>query len=58
MKPGKGRDRVVGGPGDDKIRVGGAGRDRVRCGAGEDVVKVDKRDRVKGCEKIRGKRKR
>ena len=58
MKPGKGRDRVFGGPGNDKIRVGGAGRDRVSCGAGRDVVKVDKRDRVKGCEKIRGKRRR
>jgi hypothetical protein len=55
MKPGKGRDRAVGGPGNDRIKAGGAGRDRVRCGSGKDVVKVDRRDRVKGCETIKGK---
>ncbi len=58
MKPGRGRDRAVGGPGDDKIKVGGRGRDKVRCGSGKDVAKVDRRDRVKGCEKVKGKRKR
>jgi hypothetical protein len=56
MKPGKGRDRAIGGPGNDRIKVGGRGRDRVRCGPGRDVVKVDNRDRVRGCEKVRGKR--
>jgi Ca2+-binding RTX toxin-like protein len=58
MKPGRGRDKTVGGAGNDRIKVGGGGRDRVRCGAGNDVVKVDRRDRFKGCEKVRGKPKR
>jgi Ca2+-binding RTX toxin-like protein len=58
LKAGKGRDKVVGGAGEDRLKARAGGRDRVRCGPGDDVAKVDKRDRVKGCEKVRGARKR
>jgi hypothetical protein len=52
IKGGKGRDRAVGGKGDDRINARGGGRDRVKCGGGEDVARVDKRDRVSGCERV------
>jgi hypothetical protein len=54
LKAGKGRDKLVGGAGEDRLKARGGGRDRLRCGPGDDVAKVDKRDRVKGCEKVRG----
>jgi hypothetical protein len=50
---GPGKDRLAGGNGADEIKARGAGRDVVRCGAGKDVAKVDARDRVRGCEKVR-----
>ena len=50
---GKGADRANGGPGDDLIKVRGAGRDKARCGAGKDVAVVDRRDRARGCEKVK-----
>jgi dienelactone hydrolase len=62
---GRGGDRLDGGRGGDDLS-GGAGRDRidardreadsVRCGRGRDRAKVDRRDRVRGCEKVREKR--
>ncbi len=53
IKGGQGRDRASGGPGDDLIKVRGSGRDRAACGAGNDVAVVDKRDRARGCEKVK-----
>ena len=50
---GGGRDRLHGGPGKDTIVVRGGGRDVVRCGRGRDRVRADKRDRLRGCERIR-----
>ena len=50
---GRGADRVSGGAGADRIRAAGGGNDRVRCGPGRDVAKVDRRDRVRGCERIK-----
>lgn len=50
---GRGADRVSGGAGDDRIRAAGGGGDRVRCGPGLDVAKVDRRDRVRGCERVK-----
>ena len=47
-----GKDRIVGGGGNDRIRSG-PGRDVVRCGPGKDRAKVDRRDRVRGCERVR-----
>jgi Ca2+-binding RTX toxin-like protein len=60
---GGGSDKLTGGPGVNKYD-GGAGNDTVNarngkketvnCGAGKkDVAVVDKRDKVKGCEKVR-----
>jgi dienelactone hydrolase len=50
---GPGRDRLRGGAGDDALKARGGGRDVVRCGPGKDKAVVDKRDRVRGCEKAR-----
>ncbi len=47
----------MGGSGSDRIRARGGGRDKVRCGAGlHDVAIVDRRDRVRGCEIVRVRR--
>jgi len=48
-----GVDRLLGGSGRDRIRARGGGRDVVRCGRGRDRAVVDRRDRVRGCEKVR-----
>jgi ABC-2 type transport system ATP-binding protein len=50
---GRGRDRVSGGADRDKIRAAGGGGDVVRCGPGRDTAKVDRRDRVRGCERVK-----
>jgi dienelactone hydrolase len=50
---GPGSDRLGGGTGNDRLKARGGGRDVVKCGPGEDTAKVDKRDRVRGCEKVR-----
>jgi ABC-2 type transport system ATP-binding protein len=55
LKGGKGSDRISGGASDDILRARGGGRDRVRCGAGRDLAKVDRADRVRGCERVRRK---
>jgi dienelactone hydrolase len=54
LSGGKGRDNLLGGGGKDKLKARGGGRDRVRCGKGKDKAVVDRRDRVRGCEKVRG----
>jgi Ca2+-binding RTX toxin-like protein len=51
---GPGRDRISGGPGRDVI-AGGPGADLIDCGAGKDVARVDRRDRVRHCERIQGR---
>ena len=48
-----GADELVGGKGGDTIKARGGGRDVVRCGKGRDKAFVDRRDRVRGCEKVR-----
>lgn len=50
---GPGRDRVSGGAGRDLI-VGGPGADLIDCGAGRDTARVDPKDRVRRCERIKG----
>jgi dienelactone hydrolase len=58
LNGGPGADRVVGGAGDDRIKARDRERDVVLCGKGEDKAKVDRVDKVKGCEKVlRPKRK-
>jgi acyl-homoserine-lactone acylase len=53
---GRGRDRLRGGAGRDRLKARGGGRDVVRCGKGRDKAVVDRRDKVRGCEKVRGAR--
>ena len=45
-----GRDRISGGPGDDRINADDGERDKVRCGGGDDRLRADMLDRAKGCE--------
>jgi Ca2+-binding RTX toxin-like protein len=47
-------DRLNGGAGDDEIIAYGGGADIVDCGPGFDVAEVDRRDRVRNCERIIG----
>ncbi|HYU62106.1 MAG TPA: CocE/NonD family hydrolase [Solirubrobacterales bacterium] len=50
---GDGRDSLDGGPGADRLAARDGERDRVRCGPGRgDRAKVDRRDRVRGCERV------
>jgi Ca2+-binding RTX toxin-like protein len=61
LSGGAGNDTLVGGPGRNAYDAG-AGRDVVdarngtrevvRCGAGRDRARVDRRDRVRGCERV------
>jgi lysophospholipase L1-like esterase len=48
-----GNDRLYGYAGNDLL-VGGAGADALFCGAGRDVAIADKRDRLRGCEVVKG----
>jgi hypothetical protein len=50
--PGTGRDRVWGGAGNDAISARDGSRDVVDCGAGLDRVTSDRRDHVRGCERV------
>lgn len=49
---GPGKDRLLGGAGRDSIKSRDSKRDTVRCGPGRDRVTADRRDRVRGCERI------
>jgi len=49
---GFGRDRLKGGDGDDRLFSYDGERDLVDCGPGYDVAEVDRRDTVRGCEKL------
>ncbi|HEX2128182.1 MAG TPA: hypothetical protein VHF58_03090 [Solirubrobacterales bacterium] len=44
-------DRLVGRGGEDQLIADRGGADRVSCGAGRDYARVDRRDRVSGCER-------
>jgi Ca2+-binding RTX toxin-like protein len=51
---GKGRDRLFGGAGNDLLSARDGKRDRLDCGPGrKDRATVDRKDRVKRCEKVR-----
>ena len=53
MTGGRGNDIVTGGSGNDAISVRDGRRDRVNCGRGRDRVRADRRDRLRGCERVR-----
>jgi hypothetical protein len=50
---GGGTDRFVAGPGNDRIFSADGRREKVSCGAGRDSVTADRRDKLKGCEKVK-----
>jgi RTX calcium-binding nonapeptide repeat (4 copies) len=52
IRGGAGRDFIKGRAGADNLESG-PGRDRVLCGAGNDGVRADRRDRLRGCERVR-----
>jgi hypothetical protein len=49
---GTGRDRAWAGPGNDTISARDGSRDVIDCGAGRDRVTADRRDRLRGCERV------
>jgi Ca2+-binding RTX toxin-like protein len=54
---GAGRNRYSGGAGNDKLNAVNGKKERVDCGAGRrDSARVDRRDRVKRCERVRRRR--
>ncbi|MFL5895087.1 MAG: choice-of-anchor Q domain-containing protein [Thermoleophilaceae bacterium] len=53
---GPGADVLVGGPGNDVVNAVDRRRDTVNCGPGKDVARVDKKDKVRGCEKVKVRR--
>ena len=50
---GTGRNTYSGGSGRDKVSARNGTRDNVNCGSGRDSAVVDRRDRVRGCERVR-----
>jgi metallophosphoesterase (TIGR03767 family) len=56
IRPRGAGDCVFAGRGADRINARDGLRDRIRCGRGRDVAHVDRRDRVKGCERVVRKR--
>jgi hypothetical protein len=50
--PGTGRDRVWGGAGNDVVSTRDGSRDVIDCGAGLDRVTADRRDHLRGCERV------
>jgi uncharacterized delta-60 repeat protein len=54
---GAGRNRYAGGAGNDTLNAANGKKERVDCGAGRrDSARVDRVDRVKGCERVRRRR--
>jgi len=58
IRPRASDDCVFAGRGTDKVNARGGGRDLVRCGRGRDIAYVDRRDKVKGCERVVRKQRR
>jgi Ca2+-binding RTX toxin-like protein len=55
---GKGKNSYNGGPGNDSIKARNGQRETVNCGPGKrDSATVDRKDRVRGCEKVKRARK-
>ena len=48
-----GRNTFSGGAGRDSVNARNGTRDSVNCGSGRDTATVDRRDRVRGCERVR-----
>jgi hypothetical protein len=53
LSAGAGRNVILGGRGRDSIAARNGRRDVVRCGGGRDIARVDARDLLSGCERVR-----
>jgi hypothetical protein len=51
-----GRDRIDAGRGNDRVEAVDGTTDLVDCGRGRDTALVDRRDRVRHCERVRRER--
>jgi Ca2+-binding RTX toxin-like protein len=51
---GSGRNAYDAGSGDDTVKARNGRREIVRCGSGDDTARVDRNDRVRGCEHVTG----
>lgn len=49
---GPGRNAYVAGPGNDRVNARNGRRELINCGTGRDTARVDRRDRVRGCERV------
>jgi Ca2+-binding RTX toxin-like protein len=56
LSPGAGHDAIDGGAGNDTINSVDGVRETVICGRGRDTVRADRRDHLRGCEKVTRKR--
>jgi metallophosphoesterase (TIGR03767 family) len=56
VRPRGGADCVLAGRGRDRVYARGGGSDSIRCGRGRDIAYVDRRDAVKGCERVARRR--
>jgi Ca2+-binding RTX toxin-like protein len=56
LTAGPGRNRLLGGPGSDLLNSVNGRVDRLNCGSGRDIARADRRDRVRGCERVRRRR--
>jgi uncharacterized repeat protein (TIGR01451 family) len=52
LLPGTGQDLVRAGFGNDVISARDGSRDVIECGPGNDAVTADRRDRLRGCERV------
>jgi Ca2+-binding RTX toxin-like protein len=52
LSGGSGRNVYYAGGGNDLVKAVNGRRETVRCGSGKDVARVDRRDRVSGCERV------
>jgi Ca2+-binding RTX toxin-like protein len=52
LSGGHGRNRLSGGPGNDSLSGANGSFDVLNCGPGRDSVRADRRDLVRGCERI------
>jgi Ca2+-binding RTX toxin-like protein len=50
---GSGRNTYSGGPGADTISAANGRVEKIDCGSGRDSVRADRKDKVKGCERVR-----
>jgi Ca2+-binding RTX toxin-like protein len=53
---GRGQNRLRGGSGNDRLNSANGRIDRLSCGRGRDTARADRIDRVRGCERVRLRR--